>query len=103
MSQDLQQVVARFAGLRVLVIGDIILDSYLRGTAARLCQEAPVPVAVNCTREDFPGGAANSAANIASLGGFPVLVAALGRDFEGDSQHSRTRHGLGQGSSRLHR
>ncbi len=67
-------------GRRVLVVGDPILDTFISGTVDRLCSEGPVPVVVKSGEEDVPGGAANVAANIQSLGGIPVLAGLVGRD-----------------------
>ena len=74
----------RFAGLRVLVVGDIILDHFVRGRASRISPEAPVPV-VNVREEEYlPGGAANVLANIVALGGEAELCGFIGRDAAGD-------------------
>jgi D-beta-D-heptose 7-phosphate kinase/D-beta-D-heptose 1-phosphate adenosyltransferase len=73
-----------FAGLDMLVVGDVMLDSYLEGTAGRFCQEAPVPAFALTGREDAPGGAANTAATAAALGGRVSLLSAVGTDHEGD-------------------
>ncbi|WP_432812905.1 bifunctional heptose 7-phosphate kinase/heptose 1-phosphate adenyltransferase [Pantanalinema sp. GBBB05] len=70
--------------MTVLVIGDVILDSYFVGNSDRLCQEAPVPVVAIQQRQDFPGGAANVAANIASLGAQVFLLSVIGCDDEGE-------------------
>jgi D-beta-D-heptose 7-phosphate kinase / D-beta-D-heptose 1-phosphate adenosyltransferase len=72
-----------FVGQRVLVIGDAMLDSYLAGSADALCREAPAPVITLSERRDLPGGAANTAANVAALGGDVELLAVLGDDSEG--------------------
>lgn len=72
-----------FAGARILVIGDAMLDSYLIGTTNRLCREAPVPVVALTERQDVPGGGANTAANIASLGGAVTFLSIIGDDEEG--------------------
>ena len=73
-----------FGGLRVLVIGDLILDHFVRGAAVRISPEAPVPV-VNVREEEYlPGGAANVLANIVSLGGEAELCGFIGRDAAGD-------------------
>ena len=73
-------IVQRFRGLRALVIGDAMLDSYLEGTAARLCSEAPVPVVRKLAEERVPGGAANVAANLAALGAEVFLLGVTGDD-----------------------
>ena len=81
---DLQALVPRFAGLRVLVIGDIILDHFLWGHASRISPEAPVPV-VNVQKEEYLlGGSANVLSNIASLGGKAELCGLIGEDAMGD-------------------
>jgi D-beta-D-heptose 7-phosphate kinase/D-beta-D-heptose 1-phosphate adenosyltransferase len=72
--------VRRFAGRRVLVVGDALLDAYLHGHATRVCSEAPVPVVEACYKTVAPGGAANTAANVASLGGQVSFLAVVGTD-----------------------
>lgn len=83
MNIDGSQLLDAIAGLRVLVIGEAILDSYLEGVANRLCPEAPVPVVNLSHRRDVPGGAANTAANVASLGGRVTFLSVVGDDLEG--------------------
>src|SRR5437867_1019559 len=79
----LRDVVARFPGRRILVLGDLMLDRYLWGRVDRISPEAPVPV-VEIERETFSlGGAGNVAANLRALGAEPVLVSALGEDEDG--------------------
>ena len=74
----------KIAGLRILVVGDAMLDHYIWGDATRISPEAPVPV-VECDREtNTAGGAANVAANAASLGAAVELVGAIGRDGNGE-------------------
>lgn len=74
-----------FEGLRVTVIGDAILDSYLEGSPREVCREAPVPV-IDQSREVFSaGGAANVAVNVASLGAQCTYACALGADREGEA------------------
>jgi rfaE bifunctional protein kinase chain/domain len=84
LRQELTGIVENFKGARVLVIGDLMLDTYLIGAAARISPEAPVPVVKLEVREDRLGGAANCAMNIASLGGEPILVGAIGRAEAGE-------------------
>ncbi|HEX4724760.1 MAG TPA: D-glycero-beta-D-manno-heptose 1-phosphate adenylyltransferase [Pseudonocardiaceae bacterium] len=68
---------------RVLVVGDAILDAWVSGECRRLCREAPAPV-LDVTGERYaPGGAANTAVNLAALGAATSLVAAIGEDHEG--------------------
>ncbi|MEF2277445.1 D-glycero-beta-D-manno-heptose 1-phosphate adenylyltransferase [Deinococcus sp. YIM 134068] len=73
-----------FRGLRVLVIGEGMLDSYLYGSADRLCREAPVPIVALHGRHDVPGGAANAALNVRALGASVEFLSAVGTDAEGD-------------------
>jgi D-beta-D-heptose 7-phosphate kinase / D-beta-D-heptose 1-phosphate adenosyltransferase len=73
-----------FAGLRVVVVGDVILDAYLDGAASGLSREAPVPVVTVERRREAPGGAGNVAVNLASLGADVRLVSVVGRDSGGE-------------------
>ena len=76
-------VVRGFQGLRALVLGDAMLDSYLEGTATRLCKEGPVPVVAKVAEARVPGGGANAAANLAALGADVIFVGLVGRDAAG--------------------
>ena len=69
-----------FGRANVMVVGDVMLDRYWHGPASRISPEAPVPVVKVNTVEDRPGGAANVAMNIASLGGSSRLVGLTGMD-----------------------
>ncbi|WP_448211293.1 bifunctional D-glycero-beta-D-manno-heptose-7-phosphate kinase/D-glycero-beta-D-manno-heptose 1-phosphate adenylyltransferase HldE [Colwellia sp. MEBiC06753] len=69
-----------FKQARVLVAGDIMLDRYWQGPTQRISPEAPVPVVKINHNEDRPGGAANVALNIASLGGQVTLAGITGED-----------------------
>src|SRR5437762_451532 len=72
-----------FRNLRALVVGDVMLDTYLEGTATRLCSEGPVPVVAKTAEYRLPGGAANSAANLCALGADVQLLGTVGRDLAG--------------------
>ena len=72
-----------FTQARVLVVGDVMLDRYWSGKAARISPEAPVPVVQVKSIEDRVGGAGNVALNIAKLGGQVTLLAVVGDDEEG--------------------
>lgn len=72
-----------FSRSRVLVVGDVMLDRYWSGKAARISPEAPVPVVRVKDIEDRLGGAANVALNIAKLGGKVTLLGVVGDDEEG--------------------
>lgn len=76
-------IVQRFEGKRVGVIGDLMLDRYIWGTASRISQEAPVPVVAVNRESAAPGGAANVLRNLASLGASPVAFGVIGKDSAG--------------------
>lgn len=82
-NKELISFVKKFAGKKIGVIGDIMLDTYIFGTVERISPEAPVPV-VQATREMVsPGGAANVAAGVAALGGEAYCVSIIGNDPQG--------------------
>jgi len=73
-----------FKKQKIMVIGDLILDEYIIGNVTRISPEAPVPI-VQVENNDFiPGGAANVAMNIASLGGEVLLAGVTGKDQHGE-------------------
>lgn len=72
-------------GRRIAIVGDAMLDVYLRGDVDRISPEAPVPVVRVRERKLALGGAANVAQNVAALGAASDFVAAVGRDAGGDS------------------
>jgi D-beta-D-heptose 7-phosphate kinase/D-beta-D-heptose 1-phosphate adenosyltransferase len=77
-------IVARFAGQRVLVIGDLMLDEFIWGRVSRISPEAPVPV-VNVTGESYyPGGAANVARNLREFTPHTSLMGLTGADAAGE-------------------
>ena len=78
------ELVRRFSHLRALVIGDIMLDTYVEGNASRLCKEGPVPVVHKTQEVEIPGGAANTAANLRALGATVELVGVIGHDHAGE-------------------
>ena len=80
---SLTEVIERFPSIRIVVIGDVILDHYIWGDVTRISPEAPVPV-VEVKEENYRlGGAANTVANIRSLGGQVDVVSVIGRDENG--------------------
>jgi rfaE bifunctional protein kinase chain/domain len=72
-----------FAGLRVLVFGDLIVDEFIYGEIARVSREAPVLILNYDSTAIVPGGAGNAASNVAALGGTAVVVGATGQDDTG--------------------
>ena len=84
LSRDrLLQLIQRMKGSRVVVVGDIMIDRYLFGDTERLSPEAPVPVVTVRERQAKLGGAANVAANVASMGASCLLVGTVGDDGDG--------------------
>ena len=83
-SARLLAIVDAFRGRRALVIGDVMLDEYVYGEVDRVSPEAPVPVVSMRRREAQPGGAANVALNLASLGAEVSLVGLRGDDETGE-------------------
>lgn len=84
MSQELNQLFAGFQGLKVLIVGDVMVDKYIFGRVNRMSPEAPVPV-VDADRFDARlGGAGNVALNIHAMGGIPILCSVIGNDAESD-------------------
>ena len=80
---NLQDLVDGFRRLDVLVLGDAILDTYLYGASTGICREAPVPVVAVDRRASVPGGAANTAMNLAALGARTTLLSVTGDDDDG--------------------
>jgi len=82
--QEITELFSRFNTCKVLVIGDVMIDSYLIGKVDRISPEAPVPVVALKKRENMLGGAANVALNIKSLGAEVYLCSVIGNDKQGD-------------------
>jgi D-beta-D-heptose 7-phosphate kinase / D-beta-D-heptose 1-phosphate adenosyltransferase len=80
---ELARAVRGFGDARVLVLGDVMLDRYVSGTASRLSPEAPIPVLRPSARRATLGGAANVALNVATLGGQVALIGVVGDDADG--------------------
>jgi D-beta-D-heptose 7-phosphate kinase / D-beta-D-heptose 1-phosphate adenosyltransferase len=76
--------VAKWRGVRVFVLGDVMLDKFVYGRVERISPEAPIPVLHHQSEKVMLGGAANVARNIVALGGEVLLVGALGDDEAGD-------------------
>ncbi|MBU0490099.1 MAG: D-glycero-beta-D-manno-heptose-7-phosphate kinase [Bacteroidetes bacterium] len=78
----------QFAGMEALVIGDVMVDSYIWGKVERISPEAPVPVVSVKSRQERLGGAANVGLNLLALGANPFLVSVIGNDAHGKIFHS---------------
>jgi D-beta-D-heptose 7-phosphate kinase / D-beta-D-heptose 1-phosphate adenosyltransferase len=85
----MQLILPAFEQAKVLVVGDIMLDRYWRGSSSRISPEAPVPVVKITHRDDRPGGAANVALNMAALGAQVSLVGVVGADEAGEILQQR--------------
>ena len=90
---DAEEIFKNFEQQRVLIIGDVMLDSYVWGKVERISPEAPVPVLSVLRKEFRPGGAANVALNIRALGAMPLICSLTGNDEAG-----RTFKGLFEGA-----
>ncbi len=88
MKEKLKNIVSRFRGKNILVVGDLILDHHISGGVERVSPEAPVPV-VWANKENFvPGGAANVGLNLNALGARVSLCGVIGKDHFGKSLFS---------------
>jgi D-beta-D-heptose 7-phosphate kinase/D-beta-D-heptose 1-phosphate adenosyltransferase len=94
----LPDILKLFPGQRILVLGDVILDWYWWGQASRLSPEAPVPVVRKQRTTLQPGGAGNTAANLAALGARVSLFGVTGRDSHADELKAALKaHGVETG------
>src|SRR5690554_4492258 len=82
-AQEIEELFSNFSKLKVLIIGDVMIDAYYWGKVNRISPEAPVPIVNVIKREARMGGAANVALNIQAMGATPILCAAIGKDEEG--------------------
>jgi rfaE bifunctional protein kinase chain/domain len=87
--ERLRELLDRFAGRRVLVLGDMVADEYIVGRPVRLSREAPLPVLEWVDRYVVPGGATNLARNVRSLGGEVAVAGVIGRDEPGQALRRR--------------
>lgn len=95
-----------FSGLKILVVGDVMIDRYLSGTVDRISPEAPVPV-IRLTQEDNRlGGAANVLLNLKALGTTPFAASVIGADANGQllrellQQHQLSDRGVSNSEER---
>src|SRR5687768_5556689 len=79
----IDQILGNFAGRRIAIVGDVMLDRFLRGDVSRISPEAPVPVVDVVDESEHPGGAANVGYNLVELGASPLLVSVVGNDGAG--------------------
>lgn len=78
--QRAQEIINNFPSQRILVVGDVVLDQYIRGTVERINPEAPVPILHAHRETEQSGGAGNTAKNVAALGAQAILVGLTGKD-----------------------
>jgi len=83
--EHIREIFKSFNNLNVLIIGDVMIDSYLWGKVNRISPEAPVPIVTVKNKERRLGGAANVALNIQALGANPILCSVIGVDIEGQA------------------
>jgi len=82
---QIREIFKKFNNLNVLIIGDVMVDSYLWGKVNRISPEAPVPIVTVSKKERRLGGAANVALNVQALGANPILCSVIGVDIEGQA------------------
>ena len=83
-TKRLKEILKHFEGQEIIVVGDIMLDHFIKGSVSRISPEAPVPV-VDVKNEFYvAGGAGNVAVNLAALGAKPVMISVVGPDAGGD-------------------
>ncbi|MCA9321090.1 MAG: hypothetical protein KDB53_10160 [Planctomycetes bacterium] len=80
----LKQCLDDLAPCRVTVVGDLMLDRFVHGQVTRVSPEAPVPLLIEESVEDAPGGAANLARNLVALGASVTIFGRIGEDDEGE-------------------
>nr|HPH38590.1 PfkB family carbohydrate kinase [Sediminibacterium sp.] len=81
---NFDQLFERFKNTQVLIVGDVMLDTYWWGNVDRISPEAPVPVVALNRKEYRVGGAANVALNTASLGANTAIISIIGEDEDGN-------------------
>ena len=80
---EMESLFKTFSGLKIGVVGDVMLDTYWWGKTERISPEAPVPVVAVSSKEQRIGGAGNVALNVASLGSQVSVISIIGEDDEG--------------------
>ncbi len=82
--QRLKSILRQFKGQEIIVVGDIMLDHFIKGSVSRISPEAPVPVVAVNNEFFVAGGAGNVAVNLAALGAKPVMISVVGPDLGGE-------------------
>ncbi len=97
---DYKAIFDKFNELNILIIGDVMIDSYQWGKVDRISPEAPVPICTVQKTEHRLGGAGNVALNIAAMGATPILCSVIGKDDNGKillnllKEHNMTNEGI---------
>ncbi len=81
---DFKNVFEEFARKKIIIVGDVMIDTYLNGAVSRISPEAPVPIVQFKSKEHRLGGAANVALNIKALGAQPFICSVIGKDEDGE-------------------
>jgi len=89
MQERLVEIVRRFAGQRIVVVGDSIADKFVHGSISRVSREAPVFILRHEQTQTSPGGAANCAMNLVALGAHITLISVTGNDESGNELRSK--------------
>src|SRR5882757_5550421 len=90
--ETLLELLNGFHQSRVLVFGDVMLDRFVYGSVERISPEAPIPVLTIERTVDMPGGAANVARNVATLGAQAVLIGIVGDDASARDLRAQLEH-----------
>ena len=104
---DIKSTFRDFSNKKVIVVGDVMLDTYIHGSVERISPEAPVPVVRYKETESRLGGAANVALNLMALGAKPFICSVIGEDKEGQeflnllSKHLLSNGGIITDSKRI--
>lgn len=85
---DIKTIFDSFNQFNILIIGDVMIDSYMWGKVNRISPEAPVPIIMSAKQENRLGGAANVALNVQALGANPILCSVIGNDAKAKTFHS---------------
>lgn len=83
-TKRLKEILKSFEGKEIIVVGDVMLDHFIKGDVSRISPEAPVPVVAVKNEFFVAGGAGNVAVNLSALGAKPTLVSVVGRDLGGE-------------------
>ena len=85
MSYQFIRFIEKFSSVRLLVIGDIMLDRFLSGTVERISPEAPVPIFKQRSEKLMLGGAGNVVANLTALNAQTYFIGVIGKDTQGET------------------